>query len=126
MHNQGANAYARTARQTTNPRNLEADLLSKSAANLQRVRDEWTDDRNELRGALTYNRRLWNVFLTTVTRDDNPLPNPIKQNVANLGLFVMNHTMDVMAKPGADKLDVLININRQLAAGLRGQADQAA
>jgi flagellar biosynthesis activator protein FlaF len=41
--------------------------------------------------------------------------------VANLGLFVMNHTMTILATPKREQLGSLININRQLAAGLRGQ-----
>jgi flagellar biosynthesis activator protein FlaF len=126
MHSQGASAYSQTAKQTTDPRNLEANLLSRSAARLQLIRDDWDGQRSELLGVLTSNRRLWTIFLSTVTQDENPLPNPVKENVANLGLFVMNHTMDVMTRPDAQKLDVLININRQLAAGLRGTPEIAA
>lgn len=119
MHRQGAAAYQTVARQTANPRDLEANLLSKSAANLQRIRDNWDDHQGELRGALRFNRRLWNVFLTSVTRPDNPLPRPIRENVANLGLFVLSHTLKAEANPHAARLDVLININRELALGLR-------
>ena len=34
----------------------------------------------------------------------------------------MKHTIKTEAKPEAQKLDVLININRELAAGLRAIA----
>jgi flagellar biosynthesis activator protein FlaF len=119
MQRQAAAAYSQTASKTLAPRDLEANLLSRSAARLQRIRDGWAEGHAELSTALNDNRRLWNVFLSSVTRDDNPLPRPIKQNVANLGLFVMKHTMSAMTRPAAGKLDVLININRQLAAGLR-------
>lgn len=124
MQRQATAAYTRTTNQTTTPRELEANLLSRSAARLQRVREGWDEHRDELGGALTYNRRLWNVFLTSVTRADNPLPRTIRQNVANLGLFVMNHTLETQAAPSAEKLDVLININQQLAAGLRSTSDR--
>jgi len=100
--------------------------LSQSAARLQHVRDDWDGHRSELYGILTYNRRLWTMFLSTVTQNENPLPRAVKQNVANLGLFVMNHTMEVMSRPNAQKLDILISINRQLAAGLRGTPEKAA
>lgn len=123
MQHQATAAYTRTANGTTAPRDLEANLLSRSAARLQRVREGWDEHREELGQALTFNRRLWNIFLTSVTREDNPLPRAIKQNVANLGLFVMNHTLETQAAPSAQKLDVLININQQLAAGLRGSAN---
>ena len=42
--------------------------------------------------------------------------------MANLGLFVFNHTIAIMANPNPEGLDSLININRELAAGLRGAA----
>ena len=45
----------------------------------------------------------------------------VRQNVANLGLFVMKQTLSVTADPKPEHLNSLININRQLAAGLRGQ-----
>lgn len=123
MPHRAAQAYSQTAKSTAAPRDLEANLLAQSAARLQRIRDGWSEHRPELGDALTHNRRLWNVFLTSVTRAENPLPQPVKQNVANLGMFVMNHTIEVLSAPGADKLDVLININKQLAAGLRASND---
>lgn len=125
MQQQAAAAYQQTAKKTGSPRELEASLLSKSAAQLQRIRDDWDNRSKELDGALTYNRKLWTVFLTSVTRDENPLPLAIKQNVANLGIFVMNQTITVLANPAPQKLDVLININKELAAGLRTQAKLA-
>ena len=56
----------------------------------------------------------------TRRQPENPLPKPIKQNVANLGLFVFNHTLSLMSDAKPERLGILININRELAAGLRG------
>mgnify|MGYP000179834235 CR=1 FL=1 len=126
MQQQAAAAYQQTAKQTGSPRELEASLLSKSAAQLQRIRDDWENKESELEGALTYNRKLWTVFLTSVTKEENPLPLAIKQNIANLGIFVMNQTITALARPEPQKLDVLININKELSAGLRTQQNQAA
>ena len=122
MQHQGALAYQQVARQTINQRDLEANLLSRAAASLQRIKENWDTDRDDLDGALHFNRRLWNVFLTSAVREDNPLPQPVRQNVANLGLFVLSHTLRTQANPQPGKLDVLININRELAAGLRANA----
>lgn len=122
MHqNQAAAAYQQVAKRTTNPRDLEANLLTRSAANLQRVRDNWDEDPRELNHVLTFNRKLWNVFINSATSDSNPLSAPIRQNIANLGLFVMKRSHEIMLRPEPQKLDVLININRELAAGLRAQ-----
>ena len=69
-----------------------------------------------------YNRKLWTIFLTSVTSAENPLPVEIRQNVANLGLFVMKQTLSIMASPRPEPLGSLISINRELASGLTGRA----
>lgn len=117
-----AKKYGAIAKQTASPRELEADLLLNAAARLQAVRDGWDGNRTQLDAALYYNRRLWSIFVTSATSPENPLPAPVRQNVANLGIFVFNHTMTVLANPKPENLGALININRQLAAGLLGRA----
>jgi flagellar protein FlaF len=118
MHS-AASRYSTVAKQIASPRELEADLLLKAASRLQAIRDGWDATKNTLDEALLYNRKLWSIFLTSATDGDNPLPTEIRQNVANLGLFVMNQTVTVLADPKPEKLSTLININRELAAGLR-------
>ncbi|UJQ95430.1 flagellar biosynthesis regulator FlaF [Mariluticola halotolerans] len=122
MQHQAAQAYQQVARNTVSPRDLEANLLSKSAASLQRIRDNWDEERGGLGDALLYNRKLWTLFVESVTKDDNPLPEAIRQNVANLGLFVLKQTVETQLEPDAQKLNSLININREVAAGLRGNS----
>jgi flagellar protein FlaF len=46
----------------------------------------------------------------------------VRQNIANLGLFVFNHTLAILADPRPETLGSLISINRELAAGLLGRA----
>lgn len=115
-------AYKNVARQTSSPRELEATLLLQAAAKLQSVHDFWDQKRGQLDDALLYNRKLWSVFLSEVTDAKNPMPRDVRQNVANLGLFVMNHTVKVMNDPRPDHLSSLININREIAAGLLAKA----
>lgn len=117
MH--GAQAYSKVAKVTVGPRDLEATLLLKAAAKLQSASEQWSGMSPQLDEALSYNRKLWTILLTSVTRPENPLPKPIRENVANLGLFILNHTMSVISDPKAEKMGVLITINRELAAGLR-------
>jgi flagellar protein FlaF len=105
----------------SDPRALEADLLLKAAARLQAVHDGWESGRAELEDALIYNRKLWAIFLTSVTSTEHPLPVEIRQNVANLGLFVMNQTALMLEEPKRAQVAALININRELAAGLLGR-----
>ena len=123
---QAATAYSRMAQATHSPRELEAAILIKAAARLQSIRDDWAGRRPELEEALTYNRKLWTILVSSATEAENPLPAAIKQNVANLGIFVFNHTIALIGEPRPERLGVLININRELAAGLRSQPPAAA
>jgi flagellar protein FlaF len=118
----GAQAYGKIAQQTANPRELEADLLLSAAAKLQTIRDGWETKYTELDAALLYNRKLWSIFVTSATSPENPLPAAIRQNVANIGLFVFKQTLTVLADPKPENLRSLISINRELAAGLLGRA----
>jgi flagellar protein FlaF len=122
-----AQTYKSVARQTSSPRELEATLLLQAAARLQSVHDTWGDDSSsgikaKLDDALLYNRKLWSVFMTDMADVNHPMPRELRQNVANIGLFVMNHTVSVMSNPRPEQLGSLININREIAAGLLGRA----
>jgi flagellar biosynthesis activator protein FlaF len=112
-------AYARVAQETMDPRELEASLLLKAAAKLQAVLDEWVQKPPQaLSDALLYNRRLWIIFIDAVIRDDNKLPLSIRQNILNLGVFVLVEIFSLMTMPKQDHLINLIRINRAIAIGL--------
>lgn len=93
-------------------------MLVKAASRLQSIRDTGERSSRQLYDALYYNRKLWTVLVSSVARPENPLPQPIKQNIANLGLFIFDRTLDVQMNPDPEKLEILITINRELAAGL--------
>lgn len=118
------NAYAaaaKSAQTTVSARELEASLLIKAAARLQAVADDWDNRSGDLDEALTYNRRLWTLLVTAVTREDNELPIGIKQNMLGLANFIFNQTFRIAAAPAPGGLNGLIGINRDIAAGLRGR-----
>jgi flagellar protein FlaF len=46
----------------------------------------------------------------------------VRQNLANLGAFVMGETFSLMTTPKPEHVESLIRINRGIAAGLRGKA----
>lgn len=119
----GANAYARVAQATHSPRDLEAHVLLKAATRLQGIRDNWEEREKDLYDALTYNRKIWIVFYSAMTREDNPLPIEVRQNILSLAQFVFTHTLKLTAEAQPAQLNTLININRNLAAGLRGRGN---
>ena len=123
MHQQGAQAYNQTTKVVESPRQRESALLMKAAAGIQRVKDEWAIcTHEELKSALGYNRKIWTIFMSSVTKEDNPLPRELRQNIANLGMFIMNQTREILLEidPQPSSLDVLVRLNRQIASGLRG------
>ncbi|MBL8574523.1 MAG: flagellar biosynthesis regulator FlaF [Hyphomicrobiaceae bacterium] len=119
MYNLASQAYQKTSQATVDPRELEASLLLKAAARLQAIRDDFEARAKDLDPALTYNRKLWTILVTSATKSENPLPREIKQNIATLGVFIFNHTIQLMIEPRAERLAVLVNINKNIAEGLR-------
>jgi flagellar protein FlaF len=49
------------------------------------------------------------------------MPMEIKRNLLSLSAFVDKRTFDVLSYPAQEKLNILIEINRNIAAGLRGE-----
>jgi flagellar biosynthesis activator protein FlaF len=115
-------AYAKTAKEMASPRELEASLLLRAAAQLQAVHDSWQDKPTGLNDAVMYNRRLWTVLLDALTSESNRLPAQIRENLIKLGAFVMGETFALMTKPKPNHLKSIIKINRGIAAGLHGKA----
>ncbi len=75
MYKQAAQAYQKTSQVAVSPRELEATLLMKAAARLQLIKDEWDNSSlAEIDDALTYNRKLWTILVTSVTNPENPCP----------------------------------------------------
>lgn len=117
-----ANAYAKVLQTGQEPREFEAILLMKAAERLNGIRTNWTDRQGELDAALTYNRKLWTVLATSATSKDNPLSADIKNNIGRLAIFIFKHTLDLSTSPDPDRLAVLVDINRNIALGLRDSA----
>ena len=113
-------AYAKAARTSNDPREVEATVLMKAAARFNQIKTAWTTDKApaDLDPALLYNRTIWTIFATSVTEGESQLPKEIRQNIANLAIFVFKRTLEIQSAPAVEMLDVLININRQIAAGL--------
>jgi flagellar protein FlaF len=117
-----AQAYARTAQTSANPREIEAQALLKAATKLQNAMTNWDAHGTDFNAALMFNRKLWSILLSAVTSDENPQTIEVRQNIANIGTFVMTQTMELQLHPKPELLKPLIDINCNLAAGLSGRA----
>ena len=70
--------------------------------------------------ALSYNQRLWTLLQSELARPDNPLPENVRFDILRLSRFIDKRIYETMAFPAPEKLDIIIKINQNLAAGLRG------
>jgi flagellar protein FlaF len=116
-----AQAYARTSQTTAAPREIEAQALLKAARQLQEVQANWKGPDRNLYKALLFNRRLWSIFLTAAEDNNNPNSLEIRQNIANIGVFVIKQTIEMQMDPDPKRLKSLIDINCNIAAGLSGR-----
>src|SRR5579872_6620792 len=116
-----AQAYARTSQTTATPREVEAQALLKAARQLQEVQANWAGPDRNMYKALMFNRRLWSIFLTEAEANENPNSLEIRQNIANIGMFVLTRTLEIQMDPDPAKLKSLIDINCNIAAGLSGR-----
>src|ERR1700712_1524796 len=120
-----AQAYARTSQTTAPAREIEAQALLKAAAQLRDVQANWSGPDKNMHHALLFNRRLWSIFMSAVETNDNPQPMQVRQNIANIGVFVMKQTVEMQINPDPGKLKSLIDINCNIAAGLAGRGWRA-
>jgi len=68
--------------------------------------------------AARLNWRLWTIFQAELLDPKCTVPIDVRSNLISLSNFIDKHTVGFIAKPAAAKLDVLININRDIAGGL--------
>lgn len=117
-----ASAYARTSHTTASPREIEAQALLKAARQLQEIQSNWNGPSKSMHEALLFNRRLWTIFISAVESDDSEQTLEVRQNIVNIGVFVLKQTVEMQTNPDPAKLKSLIDINCNLAAGLSGRA----
>jgi flagellar protein FlaF len=120
-------AYAQQQKRNLTPREVEAMAFTKAALLLEDAKKQ-TKNIEEYAKALRFNHLLWTIIQADLTEPENELPPEIKANVMSLSIFVDKQTTKALRSSNATDLDVLININRNLAAGLRTtpQVEQAA
>ena len=117
----GAQAYARTAKTPATPRDIEAQALLKAARKLQDVVENWDHTDAGLDDAILFNRKLWSIFVGDAINDQNPESIEIRQNIANIGIFVLTQCTALQQVRQVEHLQALIDINRNIAAGLSGR-----
>ena len=115
------NAYKGMHQEQLSGRELEAHILTKAALRLKECQQKWggPDHAKLLDEAIRYNQKVWSFFQSELTVPENPLPRQLKQDILNLSLFIDKRLFEILAFPQQEKLNIVIDINLNLAAGLR-------
>ena len=117
-----AKAYARTAQVSSSPRDIEAQTLLMAARKLVEVQQDLKGPGDKrVHAALLFNRQLWTIFMSAAESNDNPQPIEVRQNILNIAAFVLQRTLELQNNPTAEKIQSLIDINSNIAAGLSGR-----
>lgn len=116
-----ANAYTTMQKEHLSGRELEASVLTRAGLMLKQVQENWAapDRDDKLLEAIKFNQKVWSFFQAELSDPENPLPKNLREDILNLSLFVDKRLFEVMANPDKDKLQIVIDINFNIAAGLR-------
>lgn len=116
-HKNLAQTYQQAQKKGGSPRETEGRALLEAARRMAEAQQA-PDNLAGLRSVARLNWRLWTIFQAEVAAPDCPLPAEVRTNMLNLCNFVDKRMVDFLAEPDSRKLDALIHINRQIAAGL--------
>ena len=117
-------AYRTVQKTTESGREIDAMVLTRAALKLAEVQSNWNaPDREEnLDEALRFNQKIWSIFQGEMLKEDNPLPRQLRADILSLSAFIDKRIIEAMSFPAPEKLNVIKNINLNIAAGLRGQS----
>ncbi len=125
MSNENASTnYRQPAQQGGSPRETEGRALMEAARRLSIAKDN-PADADALVDTVRLNWRLWTIFQSDVSDPNTDLPADLRNNMLTLCNYVDKRTVEILSDPKPQSLDVLININRNIAAGLLSNSDSA-
>ena len=123
MYQTALKAYESINKSTMSGRDVEAEVLTKAALKLKDCQEHWAETGRDARleAALKYNQRIWTIFQAELENPENFLPDALKVDLLRLSVFIDKRTVETIAYPAPEKLTILININHNIAAGLRNR-----
>lgn len=122
MTNDGYNAYTQVQNKTGDSRDVEYRLLAKVTLDLQRSLENPEDFKFRVSSALK-NRDVWSVLRLDLSNEHNGLPKELRASLVSLSLWIERETSDVI--DGNGDIDALIEVNRNIMAGLRPEKEDS-
>jgi len=121
MSQNNISAYNNMQKDHISGRELEAAVLSRAGLMLKSVKDNWgaTDRDKKLLEAIKFNQKVWSFFQAELSDPENPLPQNLREDILNLSVFIDKRLFETLAFPEPEKLAIVIDINFNIAAGLR-------
>lgn len=125
MSQPAINSYTSMQKETLSGRELEASVLTRAGLMLKQVQENWDNPGREekLLEAIKFNQKVWSFFQAELSDPENPLPKNLKEDILNLSLFVDKRLFEVMANPNKEKLNIIVDIDFNIAAGLRAKTE---
>lgn len=109
--------YGQVQKSALRGRAAEAEAFAKSAAKMHSVATGVIDPA-AYKEALGANQKLWTVLQASLKGDEGRLPEDLRQDILKLSIFVDKQTVKALAVPAYVNVEILIDINRQIANGL--------
>jgi flagellar protein FlaF len=121
MQQHSINAYTAVQKESLSGRELEASVLSRAGLMLKSVKDNWSapDRDQKLLEAIKFNQKVWSFFQAELSDPENPLPKNLREDILNLSIFIDKRLFEVLAFPDPEKISIVIDIDFNIAAGLR-------
>jgi flagellar biosynthesis activator protein FlaF len=115
MSSQGYTAYKTAQKKSDDPRDVEYSLLAQVTAALRTARTS-TEIKTKV-DAVLWNRDVWSALRQDLVDESNQLPKQLRASLISVSLWIEKETHAVM--DGAGDIDALIDINRNIMAGLK-------
>ena len=84
------------------------------------------ETKENMKNALRLNWRLWTIFQAELLDENCQVPEEIRVNMLTLAQFVDRQTVKVLIDPTPDNMTSLMDINRNIAAGLMNLPEKGA
>ncbi len=110
-------AYAQHQQNSESVRETESRALLNCASRLVAAQDINNGYEYYL-DAIKHNQELWTLFQVLLADPQNPLPRDLKITLLNLSRYVDKVSLRASAEYNPEILNSLIDINKQIAAGL--------
>ena len=112
----GSQSYSQATQRGGSPRESEGRALLEAARRMDEACR--AGDPAAMRAAVRLNWRLWTIFQAELSDEKSSVPLEVRRNMLSLCNFVDKRIVAILAAPSPAQFTVLININRQIAAGL--------